>query len=154
MQLGKSGDFLLGETIMVISNPGGLLHTCTTGIISAADRTTQSAALPGITLHGLIQTDASINPGSSGGPWFNVLGEVVGLTTAMQKDVQNVGFGIPAATVRQMLPEMLDVERRNGIDAGIRIQEQPAEPCVVTDVAASSPALGGRHPSGRHHQGH
>ena len=74
VQLGKSGDFLLGETIIVISNPAGLLHTCTTGIISAADRTTQPAGLPGVTLHGLIQTDASINPGSSGGPWFNVLG--------------------------------------------------------------------------------
>ena len=140
VQLGKSGDFLLGETIIVISNPSGLLHTCTTGIISAADRMSQPAALPGITLHGLIQTDASINPGSSGGPWFNVLGEVVGLTTAMQKDAQNIGFGISAATVRQMLPEMLDVERRQCIDSGIRVLEQPAEPCVVADVAANSPA--------------
>ncbi len=140
VQLGKSGDFLLGETIVVISNPSGLLHTCTTGIISAANRMTQPAALPGITLHGLIQTDASINPGSSGGPWFNVLGEVIGVTTAMQKDAQNVGFGIQAASVRQMLPEMLDVERQYGIEAGIRIQEQPAEPCTVLDVVANSPA--------------
>ena len=84
VQLGKSGDFILGETIVVISNPGGLLHTCTTGIISAASRRRSPAPCPASSLRSLMQTDATINPGSSGGPWFNVLGEVVGVTTALQ----------------------------------------------------------------------
>jgi serine protease Do len=140
VQLGKSNDFLLGETIIVISNPAGLLHTCTTGVISAAERETQPSGLPGVVLRDLLQTDAGINPGSSGGPWFNVLGDVVGVTTARQMGSQNIGFGIPVAAVRHTLPEMLDVERRYGIATGLTTQEQPPEPCVVAEVAADSPA--------------
>jgi serine protease Do len=140
VQLGKSNDFILGETIIVISNPGGLMHTCTTGIISASDRETQPGGLPGITLRGLIQTDASINPGSSGGPWFNVLGEVIGVTTAMKPGSQNIGFGIPVSAVRHTLPEMLDVERQYSIYCGLKMQEQPQEPCAVAIVAPDSPA--------------
>ena len=146
VQLGKSNDFLLGETIIIISNPAGLLHTCTTGVISASDRSTQTGGLPGVVLRDLIQTDASINPGSSGGPWFNVLGEVVGVTTAKQVGSQNIGFGIPVAAVRHTLPQMLDVERRYSIFTGLTTQELPQEPCVVSDVAAGSPAaLAGIH---------
>ena len=74
VQMAKGGDFLIGEPVIVIGNPVGLRHTCTQGIISAAHRSTQLAGLPGVTLHDLIQSDAGINPGSSGGPWFNVLG--------------------------------------------------------------------------------
>ena len=140
VQLGKSNDFLLGETVIIISNPAGLLHTCTTGVISASERHTLASGLPGVVLRDLIQTDASINPGSSGGPWFNVLGEVVGVTTAKQVGSQNIGFGIPVMAVRHTLPQMLDVERRYGIFTGLTTQDQPQEPCVVSEVAAGSPA--------------
>jgi serine protease Do len=140
VQLGKSNDFLLGESVVVIANPGGLLHTCTTGIISAAERELQPAGLPGVTLHGLIQTDAAINLGSSGGPWFNILGDVVGVTTAMKAGSQNIGFGIPMTAVRYCLPRMLDIERQNCISIGLTTQTNPPEPCVVSEVEADSPA--------------
>ncbi len=140
VQLGKSGDFILGETIIVISNPAGLMHTCTSGIISAANRETTPNALPGVILHGLIQTDASINMGSSGGPWFNVLGDVIGVTTALKAGSTNIGFGIPVSAVRHTLPDMLDVERLYGIYTGVNTQALPQEPCAVANVAARSPA--------------
>ena len=140
VEMGRSDDYLLGETIVIISNPAGLLHTCTSGIISAADRQTQPVNNAGLILRGLLQTDASINPGSSGGPWFDVLGNVVGVTTAMQAKSQNIGFGIPIAMVRHVVPDMLDVERRYLIFTGLETQEQPYEPCIVSAVAAHSPA--------------
>ena len=140
VQLGKSGDFILGETIIVISNPAGLLHTCTSGIISAANREMTPNALPGVVLHGLMQTDASINLGSSGGPWFNVVGDVIGVTTAVKAGSTNIGFGIPVSAVRHTLPDMLDVERLYGIYTGLNTQALPQEPCVVAKVAARSPA--------------
>ncbi len=68
VELAAAEDLLIGEQVIVIANPHGLLHTCTTGVLSAVDRATRPSGLPGVTLRGLIQTDASINAGSSGGP--------------------------------------------------------------------------------------
>jgi len=138
VRLGRSDDFLIGETVIVISNPHGLRQTCTVGVISAAGRATRPSGLPGITLHGLIQTDASINPGSSGGPWFNVLGQVIAVTTTRKEDSENIAFAVPAAAVRQVLPEMLDVERQYGLATGLEMQAQ--EPCRVTAVVPGLPA--------------
>jgi serine protease Do len=138
VKFARSGDLLVGEPIIVIGNPQGLRLTCTTGVLSAVGRATRSAGLPGVTLHGLIQTDAAINPGSSGGPWFNALGEVIGITSSQKRDSENIAFGIPVEAIRLALPEMLDVERRQRILTGLQVL--PAEPCRVTAVAADSPA--------------
>ena len=138
VRFGRSGDFLVGETVIVIANPHGLLQTCTVGVISAAGRATQPSGLPGIVLHDLLQTDASINPGSSGGPWFNVLGEVIGVTTSRRADSENIAFAVAISAVRQALPEMLDVERSAGIAIGLEL-EAP-DPCRVAGVAPGSPA--------------
>ena len=138
VKLARSGDLLIGEPIVVIGNPHGLLLTCTTGVVSAVDRATKPSGLPGITLQGLIQTDASINPGSSGGPWFNALGDVIAMTASKKDDSENIAFGIPVAAIRHFVPEMLDVERRNGFTSGLELN--PHEPCQVAAVAANSPA--------------
>ena len=138
VQMAKGGDFLIGEPVIVIGNPVGLRHTCTQGIISAANRSTQSAGLPGVTLQGLIQSDAGINPGSSGGPWFNVLGQVIGVTTAIKAGSQNIGFAVPVSAVRQTMPDMLDAERRYGLATGLDLQLP--SPCVVRGVTPGSPA--------------
>ena len=71
VKLARDGDLLIGEPVIVIGNPQGLRLTCTTGVVSAVGRATRPSGLPGVILHGMIQTDAAINPGSSGGPWFN-----------------------------------------------------------------------------------
>jgi serine protease Do len=138
VKLARDGDLLIGEPVIVIGNPEGLLLTCTTGVVSAVGRATRPSGLPGIELHGMIQTDAAINPGSSGGPWFNALGQVIGITASQKRDSENIAFGVSVATIRRMLPEMLDVERRQGIATGLLLP--PVGPCRVLAVTAGSPA--------------
>jgi serine protease Do len=115
--LGRSDDLLVGETVIAIGDPFGLGHTVTTGVISALDRTLSPDE--GAELEGIIQTDAAINPGNSGGPLLNVVGEQIGVNTAIRSDAQNVGFAIPIDDVRRRLPEMLGVEARRRVRLGI-----------------------------------
>ncbi len=140
VRLAPAGDLMIGETVIVIANPHGLISTCTKGIVSAVGRQTNLLDVEGVTLRDMIQTDAGINPGSSGGPWFNVLGEVIGLTASMKRDSQNIGFGISVASLRRLLPEMLDVERRYGFRTGLTVAADG--PCRVATVEPDSPAEG------------
>ena len=134
--LGRSDDLMVGETVVAIGNPLGYQHTVTAGVVSALDRTIPAGK--GVEFEGLIQTDASINPGNSGGPLLNVLGELVGINTAIRADAQNIGFAIPVDQLRQLLPEMLAVERRYRFVVGIRLAD--GEPTRVDEVADDSPA--------------
>ncbi len=136
--LAPAGDIMVGETVIAIGNPHRLLHTCTTGVVSAVGRNTKPDDMPGVTLGDLVQTDAGINPGSSGGPWFNVLGEVLAVTTSMKRESENIAFGISTATIHRRLPAMLDVHRRYGLISGLEVAD--AAPCSVAGVAADTPA--------------
>src|SRR5262245_40823059 len=78
--LGHSDDLMIGETVIAIGNPFGLSHTVTTGVVSAVKRSLRTG---GRTYTDFVQTDASINPGNSGGPLLNILGELVGINTAI-----------------------------------------------------------------------
>ena len=137
VRLAQAGDLMVGETVVVIANPEGLLHTCTTGVVSAIGRTTNVTDAK-LLLKDLIQTDASINPGSSGGPWFNIAGEVMGMTATKKRDAENIGFAIPIATLRKLLPGMLDVENRGGLATGLVVEPEGA--CRVKSVEANSAA--------------
>ena len=136
LQLGTSADLMVGETTIAIGNPLGLQNTVTVGVVSALDRSirvNQTAAF-----EGLIQTDASINPGNSGGPLLNVLGELIGVNSAIRGDAQNIGFAIPVDHLRRALPELLDVERRYRFNTGMRIGADNR--CRVLRVDGDSPA--------------
>ena len=136
IKLGRSNDLMIGETVIAIGNPVGLQNTVTAGVISATDRQLDFAQ--GQSLTGLIQTDASINRGNSGGPLLNVLGELIGVTSAIRNDAQNIGFAIPVDQLREVLPELLDVERRYHIIDGLDVDTlgQPR----ITKVEPDSPA--------------
>ena len=138
VQLAASGDAMVGETAIVIANPLGLSRTCTVGVVSATGRATHLADVRGVTLSDLLQSDAGINPGSSGGPWFNAVGEVMGMTTSMKRDAENVAFAISVATLRRTLPAMLDAELRGGFVTGLTTAADG--PCRVVEVAPDSPA--------------
>lgn len=105
ISLGNSDDILIGETVIAIGNPYGFGHTVTTGVVSALHRSIK-------TKEGLftdfIQTDAAINPGNSGGPLINVLGEVIGINTAIYKDAQGIGFAIPINKAKRAITELLE----------------------------------------------
>jgi len=117
--LGRSDDLMVGETVIAIGNPLGYQHTVTAGIISAVNRSLRLK--PDATLENLIQTDASINRGNSGGPLLNALGELIGINTAIRGDAQNIGFAIPVDTLRKVLPEMLSIERLKRLEVGLRL---------------------------------
>ncbi len=136
IKLGRSNDLMIGETVIAIGNPVGLQNTVTAGVISATDRQLDFAQ--GQSLKGLIQTDASINRGNSGGPLLNVLGELIGVNSAIRNDARNIGFAIPVDQLREELPELLDVERRNRVNDGLDVDTlgQPR----ITHVEADSPA--------------
>ena len=140
--LGTSSDLMVGERVIAIGNPFGYENTVTTGVVSALKRTLEVSR--DAELKNLIQTDASINPGNSGGPLLNILGELVGINTAIRADANNIGFAIPVDRLRALLPAMLDVERRYGFLTGLtveRIEQASNTPgCRISDVADNSPA--------------
>ena len=143
LSFGRSSDLMVGETIVAIGNPLGYQHTVTAGVISAVDRDLEFSNE--IMMTGLIQTDASINPGNSGGPLLNVLGELIGINTAIRGDAQNIGFAIPVDRLRGLLPELLDVERRYRVESGLRLSTE-AEPRVASVKAGSAAARAGIEP--------
>jgi serine protease Do len=134
-KLGRSDDLLVGETVIAIGNPLGLQHTVTTGIVSALDRELQFNE--DTVYKGLIQTDAPINPGNSGGPLLNVNGELIGINTAIRGDAQNIGFAIPVDRLWELLPKLLDIERRQRVRFGVDVSGTDAR--IVT-VRKDSPA--------------
>ena len=105
VKLGSSERLVTGDEVYAIGNPFGLEQTLTRGIVSAVNR-----ILPGVSWfvrEPLIQTDAAINRGSSGGPLIDRCGEVVGITTAILADAQGIGFAIPVSLVKDVMPDLI-----------------------------------------------
>jgi S1-C subfamily serine protease len=103
--LGDSDRVRVGDEVLAIGNPLGLDQTLTRGIVSAINRILPET--PFSLLEPLIQTDAAINPGNSGGPLLNRCGEVIGITTAMMTEAQNIGFAIPINLFKTVQPSLL-----------------------------------------------
>jgi len=135
VRLAHAGDIMVGETVVAIGNPLGLQHTVTAGIVSALNREIRFGN--DVTYRGLIQTDAAINPGNSGGPLLNINGELIGINTAIRGDAQNVGFAIPVGHLWALLPNMLNIERRQRVRFGLEVSGPNAE---VAAVRPGSPA--------------
>lgn len=135
VRLGRSDDVMIGETVVAVGNPLGYQHTITAGIVSALDRELQFS--DELVYRGLIQTDAAINRGNSGGPLLNINGDLIGITTAIRGDAQNVGFAIPVNRVWELLPSMLDIERRQRVRFGLRLGGSGAQ---IEEVRTDSPA--------------
>ncbi len=114
---GRSNDLMIGETVIAIGNPYGYSNTVTSGVVSAVGRDIEVSE--GFWLRGLIQTDAPINPGNSGGPLLNVNGELIGITTAIRPDAQNIGFAIPVDTLADNLAQMLMPEKLRRVQLGL-----------------------------------
>lgn len=106
--IGRSADLLVGQFVYAIGNPFGLSRSLTTGVISALDRRLPTAA--GREVAGVIQTDAAVNPGNSGGPLIDTSGRLIGVNTAIVGPTgafAGVGFAIPVDTVNRLVPELI-----------------------------------------------
>jgi serine protease Do len=106
LPMGTSSDLMIGETVIAIGNPYGQTHTVSEGIISGLHR---NVNIPNNGLHfdDLIQTDASINFGNSGGPLLNINGDLIGINSAMNTQAQNIGFALPIDRIKSVLEEEL-----------------------------------------------
>jgi len=133
--LGRSQGLMVGERVVTMGNPFGMGMTVAEGIVSAIGRSTKSD----YTFYpNMIQTDATTNPGSSGGPLLNVSGEMVGLNTTKKLQADNIAFAIPVDRIRETLPELLAVEDRYGFVVGLEVAS--LGPAEVTTVLGGSPA--------------
>jgi S1-C subfamily serine protease len=101
----RTGDARVGEIVLAVGSPFGLAGTVTMGVVSARGRTMRSGS--GHLIENVIQTDAAVNPGNSGGPLVDTQGHVVGITTALIAPGQGIALAIPAATARYVLDEIL-----------------------------------------------
>ena len=119
--MGTSGDLLIGEPVIAIGNPFGLSHTVTTGVVSALNRTIRVS--DDLVLRGFIQIDAPINPGNSGGPLVNILGEVIGINTAIYSEAQGIGFAIPIDRAKRISRDLMATGEVRTAWIGIALQE-------------------------------
>lgn len=146
---GDSAGMRVGDCVIAIGNPFGLGGTVTSGIISAKKRDINAGPYDEF-----IQTDASINKGNSGGPLFNLKGEVIGVNTAIISPTGGsigIGFAVPSNTATYIIDQLRDFgETRRGW-LGVRIQSvsdeiaeslglDRARGALVADVTADSPA--------------
>jgi serine protease Do len=146
IEFGHSDDLMIGETVIAIGNPYGYANTVTSGVVSAVGRDIQVSE--GFWLRGLIQTDAPINPGNSGGPLLNVNGQLIGITTAIRAEAQNIGFAIPVDTLADNVGQMLMPEKLRRVRLGLTIGRMttvgPFQGLLVNAVAKGSPADDGK----------
>ena len=120
--LGESDNLQVGQWAIAIGNPFGQFgRTLTTGVISALGRSLQWP--DGRSISGMIQTDASINKGNSGGPLLDSSGRVIGINSAIFSPTgtsAGVGFAVPIDTIKRMLPDLLSVGRYRHPWLGVR----------------------------------
>lgn len=143
MPLGTSSDVMLGETVIAVGNAYGYEHTMTGGLISALARDVEVNEKQ--SYRNLIQTDASINPGNSGGPLINLDGEVIGINVAIRAGAQRIGFAIPIDDARQVIAQLLNVEKLSHTWHGLNstdIKAGEIRHLSVDSTIPDSPAAG------------
>jgi len=106
MTLGSSEAVRTGDWAIILGSPLGLQNTCTLGIVSSLDRSTGETGFDWMR-HPLLQTDAAVNQGNSGGPMLNELGEVIGIVSMRAMFGEGIGFAIPTDSVGAALPSLL-----------------------------------------------
>lgn len=125
--LGSSDELIVGDQVVAIGNPlGTLTNTLTVGFVSAKDR---SVTTDGFAIN-MIQTDASINSGNSGGPLFNMKGEVVGITSAKYSgssssgaSIEGIGFAIPIDDVLDIINDLVNYGYVNSGYLGVSVSD-------------------------------
>lgn len=153
LRLGNSDGVTVGDSVVAIGNPFGLDRTVTAGIVSALHREIESPS--GFTIDKVIQTDAAINRGNSGGPLLDARGYVIGvntqIATAGSEGNVGVGFAVPSNTVSEVASEIIEHGKVEHPYIGITMQtidetvaetfRLPAdEGVLVTEVQPDSPA--------------
>jgi S1-C subfamily serine protease len=131
-RLGDSKQIRRGQLVIAIGAPLGFEATVTAGVVSALGRSLRGER--GRMIEDLIQTDAALNPGNSGGPLVTAAGEVVGINTAIIAGAQGICFAVASNTARLVMGEILDHGRVRRATIGVVAQQAPIPPQLRADL--------------------
>jgi S1-C subfamily serine protease len=141
LELGDSTKLKVGQHIYAIGNPFGLERTLTLGIISSLNRALPSRG--GRTMRSIIQIDAALNRGNSGGPLLNSRGQLIGMNTAIASSTgenTGVGFAIPIATIHRVVPQLIANGKVVRPDIGINRVYQSENGLMIATLIPNGPA--------------
>lgn len=127
-KLGDASQLQIGQFIIAIGNPYGYQHTVTTGVVSALGRTLQTQS--GKLVDNVIQSDAALNPGNSGGPMITTDGDVIGVNTAMIQGAQGLSFSVDINTAKEIAQQLIHHGKVFKAYVGVMLQEVNINPKV------------------------
>ncbi|MGQ0794708.1 MAG: S1C family serine protease [Nitrosopumilaceae archaeon] len=154
LPLGDSSTLRVGDQVAAIGNPFGLSGSMTSGIVSQLGRLLSTPGTASFSIPGVIQTDAAVNPGNSGGPLLNMRGQVVGINTAIQSETgefAGIGFAVPSNTVSKVIPVLIKEGKYkhpwlgvSGVDIAPDLAEilglQDTKGLLIVSIVKGSPA--------------
>lgn len=149
VRMGRSEKLRVGQRIFALGSPLGLEQTMTVGVVSSLNRTLPS--LSQRMMRSIIQIDAALNRGNSGGPLMNSRGELVGMNTAIASRIgenSGIGFAIPSATIARIVPQIIAFGRVRRPSIGIESVAETRKGLLVVSLDPHGPAeLAGLQPA-------
>lgn len=144
-KVSNSNELQVGQKAIAIGNPYGLDHTLTVGSVSAIGRS-MSSIMEDVTIRDMIQTDAAINLGNSGGPLLDSSGRLIGMNTLILKNSNGIGFAVPSNTIKRVVSQIIKYGKPIQAGIGIRVfsdrdaRKLGLRGVVVLEVYKTSPA--------------
>jgi S1-C subfamily serine protease len=134
--LGDSSMLKIGQFLIAIGNPLGYQHSVSTGVLSGVGRTLRTSN--GRNIENVLQTDAALNPGNSGGPLIDTSGQVVGINTAIIGGAQGLSFAIDINTAKEVAKQLIRDGKVTKAYMGILIQEIEIHPRIINYLKRAS----------------
>lgn len=138
---GRSEKLRVGQRVFALGSPLGLEQTMTVGVVSSVNRT-----IPSLTkrmMKSIIQIDAALNRGNSGGPLMNSRGEMIGMNTAIASQIgenSGIGFAIPSATLMRIVPQLIQYGKVRRPNIGIESVAETAKGLLLVTLEPGGPA--------------